>query len=277
MIEAVRKQIAFFFTVPALLWQIFFLYIPLVLVLKTAFMGDVVVSELFWSVFSWVHLVVLVRSVCTALFVAFACLLIGYPVAYFFALHMRSYRLPFLFFLTLPFWINFLVHVYAWFFMLERDGLINTLLMKLGVIHEPLVLLNSPGAVMCVMVYCYLPFMIVPLYSVLEGIEKDFLEASYDLGAGPVATFFRVTLPLTRSGIRTGFFLIFVPVFGEYAIPALLGGGKQLYVGGLISLYFLQARSEQLGAAFTLMSMCVVLLVGYGVYRLLRDPRLREE
>ena len=160
-----------------------------------------------------------------------------------------------------PLWTNFLIQVYGWFFLIERNGLINLLLVKLGIIAEPLALANNLVAVFVVMVYCYLPFMIMPLYTILEKFDVRLLEASADLGASVWKTFFTVTLPLTVSGIRTGVLLTFVLGFGEFAIPALVGGGKYMMVGSLIYYYFLVMRDNSLGSAFTCVSCLVLLFV----------------
>lgn len=157
-----------------------------------------------------------------------------------------------------------MVQVYSWFFVLEHNGLLNTILLKLGIIQQPLHLLNNTFAIYLVMVYCYLPFMIMPLYSALEKIDRRVFEAAADLGATQWQTFIRVTVPLSMAGIRTGFFLVFVPSFGELVVPILLGGGKQLFVGPLITQYFLSARNPALGAAFTCIS-CIMLLIAVGL------------
>ncbi|BDC34864.1 hypothetical protein Noda2021_08220 [Candidatus Dependentiae bacterium Noda2021] len=138
--------------------------------------------------------------------------------------------------------------------------------MKLGIISSPIAFLNSLFAIYMVMVYCYLPFMIFPLYTILEKLDRRLLEASSDLGASAWNTFRHVTLPLSVPGMRTGFFLVFVPAFGELVIPVLLGGGRYLFVGPLISQFFLSARDIARGSAFTIMSgfvlaTCAILLM----------------
>ena len=205
-----------------------------------------------------------------ALFTALSCLAIAYPVAYFLALRVKRYKNFLLFLFTLPFWTNFLVLVYAWFFLLEYNGLINTLLMKVGFISQPLHMANSFFAIGIVMVYCYVPFMLMPLYAVLEKFDPRLIESSFDLGANSWQTFKKVVLPASLPGIRTGFFLVFVPSFGEFAIPALLGGSKYMFVGSLISYYFLMARNIYLGAAFTVLSAVVLALVSFGIYLVLK-------
>jgi spermidine/putrescine transport system permease protein len=273
------KQFPFFVSVPALLWQILFLCLPLLALISAAFFKpwrvfdfSAVSMESFVLVCNMLHLKIILSSILLALLICALCLLIGYPVAYFFAIKMRKYKTFFLFFITLPFWINFLVQTYAWFFVLERQGLINTILLKLNIIAQPLQILYTPYAVALVMVYCYVPFMILPLYGALEKFDVRLIEASLDLGATPTKTFFKVTLPLTMSGISNGFFLVFVPVFGEYAIPAIMGGGKSLYVGTLISAYFLESHNPSLGAAFTVLSSIAVACVALFFYWLLRVP-----
>ena len=278
-----KEQSSFFVAIPALVWQALFLYIPLFFIFCASFFKQ-------WFVFTWsdftlenfsivltsVHARIILWSLLQSFGVAVVCLLLGYPVAYFFAVRMRRWKDLFLFFLTLPFWTNFLVQAYAWFFILERDGLLHVALRAIG-IDVPIQILHTPIAVFLVMVYCYLPFMIVPLYSVLEKFNASLLEASADLGATPAKTFFKVTFPLTMSGVRTGFFLVLVPAFGEYAIPAIVGGGKRLYAGGLIASYFLEVRKPALGAAFTVLSGMAILLVVLLLNRILAVRKVEEE
>ncbi len=264
---------AFFLAIPACIWQICFLYIPLIFVLS----ASLVSLDVFSTVIDATHIKIIMWSLVRALFVATMSLLIGYPAAYYFAVQQRRFKAIFLFFLMLPFWTNFLVHVYSWFFVLEHNGLVNTVLLRLGIIHEPLQLLYTSFAVTIVMIYSYLPFMMLPLFNVLETFDISLIEASHDLGASPRTTFWKITLPLTMQGIRNGFFLVFVPVFGEYAMPTLLGGGKSLTVGGLISSYYLEARNPALGAAFTVVSCLFVLVTVWLLYQLLSSPRLVQQ
>ncbi len=278
-----RQQINYFLTVPAIIWQILFLYIPLTFVLAASFFSHWDVISLthltlanFKAVANSIHLKIIFKSLVQSIFIATTCLLIAYPVAYLFAVSMRRWRTFFLFFLLLPFWTNFLVHIYAWFYILERHGLINSLLLKLGIISEPLSLLYTQGAIQLVMIYCYLPFMMLPLFSVLEKFNTTLVEASLDLGATPTQTFFKVTLPLTLSGIRNGFFLVMVPVFGEYAIPSLVGGDKYLNVGTLIGGYYLRARNPMVSAAFTVLSGIAILIAVRVIYELLRSPKTMQ-
>lgn len=267
----IEHEIPFFLSVPALVWQLLFFYIPTLLVIAVSFvkrtgLGFTLDHYAYFLDFSFIWIIV--RSLGLALATSCMCLLVAYPVCYYLAVRVRRFQNVFLFFLILPFWTSLLVQVYSWFFVLDRYGLINTILQKLGFIQEPLPLLNNLFAVYVVMVYCYLPFMIMPLYAQLEKLNRRLLEASADLGATAWQTFWRVTVPLSLPGIKTGFFLVFVPSFGELVVPTLLGGGKHFFVGSLIAHYFLSAREPHSGAAFTVLSGlvlagCVAIIYAY--------------
>ncbi len=260
--KVIQQELPFFFAAPAVVWQVLFLYIPLLVVFVTSFFQEWSLHNLFSlitlhnykAVCDWVHLKIIVRSLGLACTNATICLLCAYPVAYYIAFHVKRWRNFFLFLLTIPFWTNFLVHVYAWLYLVEYSGLINTFLLNMHIISVPLKIMNTMKAVYIVMLYCYFPFMIMPLYSILERIDPRLIESSCDLGATPWKTFLRVTFPLSLPGIKTGFFLVFVPSFGEFAIPALLDGSRNMFVGTLISHYFLVAQDPFTGAAFTFVS-----------------------
>ncbi len=263
----IAENASFIFSVPAVLWQVLFLYVPLFLVLYTSFKRatDTVSFDItfdnYYAVLHSPYFYIIGRSACIALGVTLLCLMCAYPVAYYLALKVnRRWKNGLLFLLTLPFWTNFLIQIYSWIFVLDYNGLINMFLLKIGCIHEPLHMINNTWAIFFVMLYYYLPFMIMPLYSILEKIQHDLIEASMDLGATHWQTFKRITVPLSMSGVKTGVFLVFVPAFGEFVIPAIIGGGHHMFVGSLISHYFLVARDGQLGAAFTIVSGFVLLV-----------------
>ena len=158
--------------------------------------------------------------------------------------------------------------MYAWFFVLDQGGIINSFLLLLGLIEKPLVLLNTRFAIIVVMVYCYLPFMVLPIYSSLARFNRNLLEASRDLGATDFETWYHIVLPLSLSGVISGFALVVIPSFGEFAIPGLMGGEKFIFVGSVISQYALGAQTMAFGTAFTVMSFCALLLfmfIGYGL------------
>lgn len=260
--KSIAQEIPFFASLPALIWQVLFWCVPLFIIIYLSFTKQ---GALTWqhykALFQPIYFRIIFRSLFLALANALVCLVCAYPVAYFLGVYAKRWKQFLLFLLVLPFWTNFLVQVYSWFFLLERNGLINTVLMRIGLIAEPLNLSNSLFAVFLVMVYCYIPFMILPLYSIIEKLNITLLEASADLGGTPWQTFRRITLPLSMPGIKTGVLLVLVPSFGEFIIPALLGGSKYLMVGSLISHYFLIARDSSLGSAFTLFSGIILLIV----------------
>ena len=162
------------------------------------------------------------------------CLLIGYPMAYAIARARDAWRTRLLLLVILPFWTSFLIRVYAWIGLLKGNGLINNALLTLGLIHEPLALINNAFAVQVGLVYSYLPFMILPLYASLEKLDWTLLEAASDIGARPLRAFWSVTLPLSLPGIAAGALLVFIPMVGEFVIPDLLGGPDNLMIGKVL-------------------------------------------
>lgn len=274
--HAFFKQLSFFIGAPAFIWQVLFFYIPLVCIIGISFFAPAEVSKGFTlayyaAILKPTYFYIILKSALLALLTGIFCFLVGYPLAYFIAFSHR-YKTVLLFGLILPFWTNFLLHIYAWFFVLERGGILNNFLLFLGIIREPVIFLYSPIVVLIVMVYCYLPFMVLPIYSILERFDKRLLEASADLGASNFTTITRIMLPLSASGILSGFFLVAVPAFGEFVIPGLLGGDTYVFAGTVISQYILGTKTIQLGAAFTVvacaslvvLSFCCCLAIQYG-------------
>lgn len=271
------SELPFSIGTPAMLWQILFFYLPLAILAISSFLHfspegtfagltlekiSFFLRPLYWKV--------IFSSFILALGNALLCLYIAYPLAYFLAFTKKTYNTLFLFLLIVPFWTNFLLHTYAWFFVLEREGLVNNILINLHLISEPLQLLNSPFAIMIMMVYYYLPFMVMPLYTSLERMDHRLVEASLDLGATWRQTFQRVIVPLSKKGLKAGFFLVYIPSFGEFAIPELMGGDKIMFVGTVISHYILGNETGSLGAAFTLIAS-IFLLVSSAILYILLD------
>ncbi len=271
-----NSNIPFTFGAPAMLWQVLFFYVPLLIIAFSSFINYSELGQIQGLTFQKIlqflsptYLGVIFSSMLLGLGNAVICLLIAYPLAYFMAVKGKKFKNLLLFLLIVPFWTNFLLHVYAWFFVLEREGLVNTVLLKIGIISEPIHFLNSLFSIMVMMVYYYLPFMVLPIYSSLERFDHKLIEASLDLGASWPQTLKRVLLPLTVSGIRAGFFLVYIPSFGEFAIPELMGGDKYMFVGSVVSHYILGDQTGSLGAAFTVVACAFLLLSAYGVYHLL--------
>ena len=187
-------------------------------------------------------------------------LLIGYPMAYFIARASDKWRNVLLMLIILPFWSSFLLRVYAWIGFLKGNGVINNVLMSLGIIHEPLVMMQTDFAVYVGIVYTYLPFMILPLYTNLVKLDGTLLEASADLGARPFETFFDITLPLSRPGIIAGSMLVFIPAIGEFVIPSLLGGPGTLMIGRVLYDEFLLNRDWPMASALAIAMLFVVVV-----------------
>jgi putrescine transport system permease protein len=212
-------------------------------------------------------------SIRVAFVSAVIALLIGYPMAYYIARSPESRRALLLTLVILPFWTSFLLRVYAWQGFLRSNGVINNFLIWAGIIDAPLVMLQTNFAVYLGIVYTYLPFMILPLYANLVKLEGSLLEASSDLGARPLATFFHVTLPLSMPGVIAGFMLVFIPAIGEFVIPELLGGPDTLMIGRILWNEFFANRDWPVASAVAI-AMLVVLVVPI---MLLRQAQARAE
>ena len=217
---------------------------------------------------SWIYSI-MVAAISTVL-----CLCLGYPMAYAIARSAPTYRNVFLMLVILPFWTSFLLRVYAWIGLLKTDGVINNVLMGLGIIDEPLTLMYTNFAVYIGIVYSYLPFMILPLYSNLEKHDLTLLEAASDLGAGPVKAFMRVTLPLSFPGIVAGSLLVFIPAVGEYVIPSLLGRTDQLMIAKLLSDEFFLNRDWPKASAVAI-AMLLLLVVPIMIFQHFQNKELQ--
>ena len=196
------------------------------------------------------------------------CLLFGYPLAYVLATRAGSWKIVLMALIVIPLWTSFLIRTYAWMFILGSNG-VPRILETFGVEVQ---LLNTPFAVLLGIVYNYLPLMALPIFVSLERLDRTYLEASRDLGAGPFGTFRQITLPLSAQGIMSGCLLVFIPVMGEYLIPVLLGGGKTYFLGNALADLFLQSRNwpfgAALGTAFVAFMLAVVALYAWLAKRL---------
>jgi putrescine transport system permease protein len=282
------------------LWLIIFFLIPFLIVLKISFAefsplgrppyepvfrwleeGALQVKLLIGSyvylfneplyVSAWIY------SIKVAFFSKLFCLALGYPMAYAIARAPPTQRNIFLLLIILPFWTSFLLRVYAWIGLLKTDGLINTVVFKwLGIVDEPLAMMNTSFAVYIGIVYSYLPFMILPLYSNLEKHDNTLLEAAQDLGAGPIKSFLRVTLPLSFPGIVAGSLLVFIPAVGEYVIPSLLGRTDQLMVAKLLSDEFFLNRDWPRASAVAI-AMLLLLVVPIMIFQRFQNKELQAQ
>ena len=218
------------------------------------------------------YLQILWRTILWAGVATVMCLFLGYPVAWVIA-RSRRHRNLLLFLVVLPFWTSFLVRTFAMIFLLRDTGLINSFLLRSGLVTTPLTLLYTPFAVLAGLVYGFLPFMVLPIYASLEKLDPALLEAAEALGARPAARFFQVTFPLSRPGVIAGSLLVFVPALGSFITSDLLGGAKQVMIGNLVQNQFTVARNWPFGSAVSFVLMAIVLGVVMVSLRLRdRDP-----
>ena len=200
----------------------------------------------------------LLNSIKVAFISTLLCLAVGYPMAYGIARARAAARNVLLLLVILPFWTSLLLRVYAWIGLLKANGVINNILMWLGVIHEPLTLLYTPLAMYVGIVYSYLPFMILPLYANLEKMDWQLLEAAEDLGCRPWQAFYKITLPLSRNGMLAGSMLVFIPAVGEFVIPALLGGPNALMIGRVLWDEFFSNRAWPVASAVAILLLVIL-------------------
>ncbi len=203
----------------------------------------------------------------------FLTLLIGYPMAYVISRLSPSARNVAMMLVVLPSWTSFLIRVYAWIGILDSNGLLNNLLLRLGLIDEPLRILNTPVATYIGIVYCYLPFMVLPLYSNLLKFDHRLLEAAYDLGARPWKAFLKITLPMSRSGIIAGCMLVMIPAVGEFVIPEMLGGPDTLMIGRVLWSEFFNNRDWPVASAVAIV-MLIMLLIPILIFNRVQQKEL---
>ncbi len=262
---------------PGAFWLFLFFLVPLVIMLVYSFMPRGIYGgvepgftlEHYGRFFDPLYLEVLGRTFLWSIGCTVICLLLGYPVAYVIVRSGR-WRNLLLFLVVLPFWTSFLVRTFAMIFLMRDTGMINSWLIKLGMIGEPLTILYTPFAVMVGLVYGFLPFMILPIYASLEKLDTSLLEAAEVLGARPRAQFRRVTLPLSMPGVVAGCLLVFIPALGSFLTSDLLGGAKQMMIGNLVQNQFSSARNWPFGSAASFIVMALV-LAAVMVYLRMKD------
>lgn len=263
-----EKSKGFLLALPAIIWLGLFFLLPVLIVLVVSFLtrgrgGQGIMPftlanyERVFNVFSGV----LTDSVWIAFQTTVVCLIVGYPLAFFISTRKKAWvRSLALFLIILPFWTNFLVRTYALQTIMGREGTFNSLLQTLGLIAEPLQILNTPGAVLVGLVYGYLPFMVLPIYSSVERFDFRFVEAAHDLGANDWSAFWRVVFPMTLPGVIAGFILVFIPTIGAFVTPDLLGGTQGIMIGNLINQQFKGQGNQPLGSALSVVMMAMVMI-----------------
>ncbi|MGX9176366.1 ABC transporter permease [Mesorhizobium sp. BHbdii] len=210
--------------------------------------------------FADAHLSIFWRSISLSFYTTVLTLLFGFPTAYFIATRPPKTREVWVFLVTIPFWTNLLIRTFAMQQVIRNEGLVNTALMALGIIKQPLQIMNTDAAILLGMIYIYLPLMVLPIYASMEKLDFRLVEAGYDLYAGRWQVLRRIIFPLIKPGVIAGSILVFIPSLGAYVIPRVLGGGKNMMLGNLIELQFGAGRNWPLGAAISITLMVLVMI-----------------
>lgn len=245
---------------PYLVWIIGFIILPLAMILYYAFFNEdgTFTLEHIASITDPVNLKAMGLSLelgvaCTAI-----CLMLAYPLAMILNNLQIKNQSFVVFVFMLPMWMNFMLRILAWKLLLNKNGVLNTILLSMGM--ERITILNTPAAVVFGMVYDYLPFMILPIYNAMARIKKDYIEAAHDLGANSITVFFKIIVPLTVSGIISGIVMVFVPALTSFAVSELLGGGKVLLIGNIIEESFMQGMQWNTGSGLSFVLMVFVMI-----------------
>jgi len=249
-----KKPFEKYFVFSPYIWLVLFFFIPLAIIFKISisvsewgmppyqdifvnkdgFKINITLENYIYILSDFYYIRSFLNSILLALIATFFCILIGYPLAFYIATSDIKLRNILLVLVIIPFWSSFLLRVYAWKIILQNNGILNLILLKIGIISEPLQLLYNQYAVIMGIVYTYLPLMILPLYGYLNKFDLNLIDASKDLGVNRINSFFRVILPLSLPGIIAGSLLVFIPVVGEFIIPEMLGGSDKLYYGKIL-------------------------------------------
>jgi putrescine transport system permease protein len=263
-------------------WHILFFLVPFMIVLGLSFSEGILSSPPYTPLYTWVdesflqirlnfanyltlfeddfYFGAYIESLKISAIATFFCLIVAYPMAYGIARASPRQRTLLLMLVILPFWTSFLIRVYSWIGLLSNQGLLNSFLLYLGIIKQPLSLLNTHFAVILGIVYSYLPFMIFPLYATLQKMDPQILEAASDLGCKPVRTFFTITVPLSMRGAIAGSMLVFIPAVGEFVIPELLGGSDTLMIGKVLWIEFFIHRDWPMASALAVALLTFLVL-----------------
>lgn len=255
---------------PGVLWLTLFFVLPLLIVLVVSFSKRSLlgVVEYSFNLNNYIrvfdptapYFAIFLRSLSLAIINTILCLLIGYPFAFYIARQTPQRQKMLIFLVMVPFWTNFLIRTYALMFIIRDTGLINSWLLNLGIIQEPLQILFTPTAVRLGMLYGYLPFAVLPLYASIEQLDFNYVQAAQDLGANSLRVFLRIILPLTMPGVVAAGIITFIPALGDFITPDLLGGGNTFLVGNILQQQFLTVRDWPFGSALSVVLMAMVLI-----------------
>lgn len=244
---------------PYIVFMAIFIIVPLIMVAYFAFTTNDGTFTLQNIIRVGDYVPVIIKSLFLAFIATLICLIMGYPFAYIMARKTSNIRRTMFMLIMLPMWMNFLLRTYSWMTILENNGLINRFLGIFGI--GPFEMINTQGAVVLGMVYDYLPFMIVPLYTVMMKLDRSLIQAAQDLGANPLQVFIHVTLPQSLPGISTGITMVFIPSVSTFIISKMLGGGSELMIGDLIEMQFSSnSYNPNLGSAISLILMIIILI-----------------
>ncbi len=254
---------------PVVLWLAFFIVVPLLYVVVMSFCSIDASYNLVFKfttqnynrLFDANYVQIYVQSIIIAFLTTVICILLAYPFSFLIARTMSKMKTMLYMLVIIPFWTNSLIRIYGWRTFLGTSGWLNHLLIAIGAIDSPIELLYKRGTTVLGMVYCLFPFMVLPLYTAIEKLDKSLLEASADLGAKGPATFFRVILPLTASGIFSGSIMVFIPTLGFFFVSDILGGGNSDVIGNLIERQFQSGNNWPLGAALSIILIIITLLL----------------
>ncbi|MEL7257383.1 MAG: ABC transporter permease [Pseudomonadota bacterium] len=243
-----------------------------------AWFNVILQRDIFDDTLGWsdAHLSIFWRSVKLSLMTTLVCLILGFPTAYFIATRPKSQRDIWMLLIIIPFWTNLLIRTFAILELIRNEGTVNTVLIGLGVIDEPIQMLFTEFAIIIGMVYVYLPLMVLPIYASMERLNFSLVEAGYDLYATRFQVLRRVILPLVKPGVIAGSILVFVPSLGAYVTPRVMGGGNQLMIGNLIELQFGQGRNWPLGAALSITLLAIVMVALILYVRAVGDEEVRH-
>lgn len=265
-----------------IVWAILFIVLPLVLVLFMSFngvstmsMGDYRFStEQFTRFFQPLYLRILWRSVVLATMSTAACLLVGYPAAYAISRTKPKTSSMLILLFVIPMWMNFLLRTYAWITLLGRNGVLNKVFHLIGL--GPFDMMYNQGAILMGMIYNFLPFMVLPIYTILQKTDRSYLEAAQDLGANPATAFLKVTLPLSLPGIYSGILMCFIPALSTFVISSLLGGNKYYLVGNIIEQQFRLTGNWPFGSAIAVVLIAILLIMLF-IFRQIGDKESKGE
>jgi spermidine/putrescine transport system permease protein len=268
--------------VPAMGWLTVFFALPLIIVVVVSFASRTAYGQV---VFNWtlanyrrffepLYLTIFTTTILTAIVTTLLTFAMGYPVAYTIAMILpKKWQQAGIILVMIPFWINFLIRSFAWVIILRSQGVVNTILLHFGVIHQPLTLLYNDAAVLLGMVYALLPFMVLPIYVSLEQLDRRLLEAASDLGAPPLTAFRKITFPLTMPGVAAGSILVFISSLGMFVVPDIMGGAKSALIGNIIQNQFLSARDWPFGSALSIILALLALIMIILYYKALQAQK----